>query len=202
LLALGFVLSASCSAASADSWQALVTGDALFGGSGAGGAGFDFGSSLATGFVGVSSGPAGDVAVSPDGQTGFVMFSGGVQEVDMATSPISAGPVISLTDGANGGVVSPNGDTLYVTDYADGLVIPIDLTQTPAAVDTSDEVSVGTDPYDVAISPDGDTLYVANQGSGNVSVVDLETSPLTVTHTITVGSWPMGMALSPNGSKL
>jgi YVTN family beta-propeller protein len=60
-------------------------------------------------------------------------------------------------------------------------------------------VTVGQNPFGVAVTPDGTKIYVANQNSGNVSVVDANTRK--VITTITVGMSPLRVAVSPDGSK-
>jgi YVTN family beta-propeller protein len=46
-------------------------------------------------------------------------------------------------------------------------------------------VSVGTNPFGVAMTPDGSRVYVTNEGSNTVSVIDTATN--TVTATVPVG---------------
>jgi YVTN family beta-propeller protein len=61
-------------------------------------------------------------------------------------------------------------------------------------------VTVGADPYGVAVSPDGTRVYVANGLDDTVSVIDTSTN--TVTDTVTVGTNPYGVAVSPDGSRV
>ena len=63
-------------------------------------------------------------------------------------------------------------------------------------------VTVGTQPWGVAITPDGSRAYVGNSGSTFVSVIDMRT--FTVIESITTGSStnPAGVAISPDGSKI
>ena len=58
-------------------------------------------------------------------------------------------------------------------------------------------VTVGDNPFGVAVSPDGGHAYIANSGSGLVSVID--TGNNTVTNAIPVGDNPNGVAISPDG---
>ena len=59
-------------------------------------------------------------------------------------------------------------------------------------------ITVGSQPWGVAINPAGTFAYVANSGSGTVSKIDLATD--TVVATITVGSSPMDVAINPAGT--
>lgn len=55
-------------------------------------------------------------------------------------------------------------------------------------------IPVGHTPHGLALTPDGGTLYVVNKGANTVSVID--TATRTVTHTVTVGSGPMDVAVA------
>ena len=60
-------------------------------------------------------------------------------------------------------------------------------------------VTVGNDPFGVAITPDGTSAYVANSGSGSVSVID--TTSRMVVATIILGGRPQAIAFTPDGSR-
>lgn len=81
----------------------------------------------------------------------------------------------------------------YISNSADDTV---------SVINTSDNtvtatVSVGDEPWGVAVDPDGDYVYVTNKSGANVSVIS--TYYNTVTATIDVGSDPWGVAVTPNG---
>jgi YVTN family beta-propeller protein len=59
-------------------------------------------------------------------------------------------------------------------------------------------ISVGSEPYAVAITPNGAYAYITNADSNSVSVVNLATN--TVTETLTVGAGPYGVAVTPSGA--
>jgi YVTN family beta-propeller protein len=64
------------------------------------------------------------------------------------------------------------------------------------------KVPVGDEPSSVVIHPDDKTVFVANRASGTVvKVTDFFTAPA-IAGTVTVGSEPTGIALSPRGDKL
>jgi PGF-pre-PGF domain-containing protein len=84
----------------------------------------------------------------------------------------------------------------YITNYNSGTVSIID-TATKNVIDT---VSVGINPYGVAVSSDESKVYVANKGNNTVSVID--TSINKVTATIPVGNQPVGVAVNTDGTKV
>ena len=63
-------------------------------------------------------------------------------------------------------------------------------------------VTVGAQPWGVAISPDGSRAYVGNSGSTFVSAIDMNT--FEVIESISTGSStnPAGVAITPDGSKI
>ncbi|HLB12468.1 MAG TPA: beta-propeller fold lactonase family protein, partial [Dehalococcoidia bacterium] len=100
-------------------------------------------------------------------------------------------------------VVSPDGNTAFVTNYGEGTVSVVDL---PALADAisknipyaADIVKAGETPVGIDITPDGRFLYVTNFAPGTVSVIDRE--KMAVVSTIRVGSNPWGVTISPDGS--
>ncbi len=156
----------------------------------------------------------GDVVVSPDARTGYVVSStyweakpceekgpSDIQQIDLSGSTPVAGAKIAMGSTPPVGLaISPDGRTLYASSLCADGIIPIDLTSASPAVGSP--ITVGTDPFTVIVSPDGHTLYAANHGSNTVSVVDLTAHPAKTEHTIMVGKEPIGMAITPDGSKL
>jgi len=84
----------------------------------------------------------------------------------------------------------------YITHYQDSTVSVIDIS-TNTLVTT---ISVGTNPYGVAVSPSGKRVYVVNRNGGSVSVIDTDTN--TVIATVTVGSSPFGVAVNATGTRV
>ena len=65
-------------------------------------------------------------------------------------------------------------------------------------------ITVGFQPFGLAVSPDGGTAYVANNGDSTVSVIDTATNTVTTTINITgppARYTPFGVALSPTQAK-
>ena len=58
-------------------------------------------------------------------------------------------------------------------------------------------ITVGTEPYGLALTPNGKKLYVTNSRSNTISVID--TASDTVTKTITVNAEPRGLAITNDG---
>ena len=62
-------------------------------------------------------------------------------------------------------------------------------------------ITVGIQPYGVAVSPDGSKVYVGNRGAGSVSVIN--TTDNTVSATIDVNTGQVnGIAVTPDGSRV
>src|SRR4030095_10515731 len=62
------------------------------------------------------------------------------------------------------------------------------------------EISVGREPWCVAITPDDAKAYVTNMVSGTVSVINTATRQ--VVKTVAVGTEPFCCALTPDGARL
>ena len=96
---------------------------------------------------------------------------------------------------------TPDGKRAYVTNSLgrgrpgalDGTVSVI----TTATGAVSAPITVGNDPFGVAITPDGKHAYVTNRVDGTVSVITTATGA--VSATITVGRNPGAVAITPDG---
>ena len=98
------------------------------------------------------------------------------------------------------------GPYAYITNSGDKTVSVID-TQSNTVIAT---IPVGGIPGGVAVSPDGNKIYVTSynitsslandNGKGIVSVIDGATN--TVTATVSVGFYPTGVTVSPDGNKI
>jgi YVTN family beta-propeller protein len=103
-------------------------------------------------------------------------------------------------------VVATSNGKVYVANSGGGTVSVIS-TSTNKVTKT---IQVGSSPQGLAVSPDGTKVYVANSGSGTVSVINtssdalVDTNPATwwAVDSITVGSSPTGLAVSPDGTRL
>jgi YVTN family beta-propeller protein/YD repeat-containing protein len=91
----------------------------------------------------------------------------------------------------------------YVPNYGSGTVSVVD-TVTDSVVQT---LTVGTDPFAVAVEPDNSAVFVANFGSNSVSVIDpadilTATNPVVATVSLSSGTDPDDLALTPAGDDL
>ncbi|HET6731679.1 Ig-like domain-containing protein, partial [Mycobacterium sp.] len=117
-----------------------------------------------------------------------------------ATVAVTVTPMsIAVGNFPTGVAVSPDGSTVYVTNFGDlssgGNTVSVIDAATNTVVAT---ITVGGNPANVAVSPNGATAYVTNLDDGTVSVIDTATN--SVTATITVGDLPDGVAVSPDGA--
>jgi YVTN family beta-propeller protein len=83
--------------------------------------------------------------------------------------------------------------TAYVGNYGAGTVTPINTATNTAG----SPITVGANPWGIAITPDGKTAYVANFGSNTVTPINTATN--TPGSPITVGKNPTGIAITPDG---
>ena len=92
--------------------------------------------------------------------------------------------------------VSPNGETLYVSDRTADCVTLLDA----VAGRKIRDVPVGGEPHGLCLSTDGQTLYVARRKAGMIAVID--TAKAVVTGQISVGPWPVSVALAQKSNRL
>jgi len=83
--------------------------------------------------------------------------------------------------------------TAYVANSGSGTVTPI-ATATNAA---GPPITVGSNPWRIAITPDGKTAYVVNSGSDFVTPIATATN--TAGPPITTGNGPFAIAITPDG---
>lgn len=134
------------------------------------------------------------IAFSPSGRVAYVATSRGLVAYNVATRRVEG--IVRHLAGAHGVAVSPDGQTIYVTDSIANTLSEVDA----ATLRVKATIPVGEMPWQVAVSSDGSTAYVANPDSNSVSVVDTATA--TVTGTVSVPGDPDAVALTPDGSEL
>ena len=100
-------------------------------------------------------------------------------------------------------VITPDGKRALVTRDGDHALTLLRIDGT--RVDVSDRTFyAGFRPYGADITPDGAVVVVANMGRGQgdidtVSVIDMRLDPPRTVNTISVGTTPEGIKLSPDG---
>ena len=104
-------------------------------------------------------------------------------------------------------VFTPDGRTLYVSNFRENEVEVIDFTscaqataEAPCTLTPRGVVHTGSLPKFMAITPDAGTLYVANWGDRTVSVVD--TASLTERRRLRTLTHPRGLVIRPDGALL
>src|SRR5208283_3722988 len=144
--------------------------------------------------------------------------SDNVSVIDTINNTITA--TVPVRSHPFGVAVSPDGKKVYVANNSDDNVSVIDT----ATKNITGTVPIGIDPagyfpFGVAVSPDGERVYVTNTYKGCVtktckgrkhsnkeenhfSVHVIDTATNTVTDTVPVGSFPKGIAVSPDGKKV
>jgi YVTN family beta-propeller protein/autotransporter-associated beta strand protein len=171
------------------------------------------------------------VAVSADGSKAYVCLSvkNTLTVVDLSTGTVSRQINVGIAPWDV--VLSPDGNTAYVSDWGGRLPVGGDLIAnsagTPVVIDNrgvaasgavsfvdlrtgveTAQVPTGLHPSALALAQDGNSLYVANANSDTVTAID--TRAKTAKETILVrpdpsfpyGSAADGLALSPDGKTL
>ncbi len=103
---------------------------------------------------------------------------------------------------------TPDGKTALVTRDGDHKVSVLSVDGDKVEY-TKRDVGAGLRPYGLSMSPKGDVALVAdlglNNGNGDadtVSIIDVQAKPMRTVDTVTVGTTPEGMKLSPDGQYL
>lgn len=139
------------------------------------------------------------VEVSPDGRH-VVVCNFGRPDVDNVfvydADTLERTGVVSFEGNAVESAFSPDGATLYVSNFRRNRVEVIDF----SSLEVRSEIEVGTNPKTVAVSTDGRTLYVANYFDSSVSVVDLEAGRERAR--LRTGSRPRGLGVMQDGTLL
>jgi DNA-binding beta-propeller fold protein YncE len=170
------------------------------------------------------AGPA-SLALSPDGKTLYLALTlvnaifvadvsgNGSDANDYTVTGEIQGTVGLPLDYPYGLAVSPDGNTLYISNYSNNTVAVADVSgqSSDPANDTvtgelSDPNQYLQSPTDLALSPNGQTLYVGN-ASGPVAVADVsgnagDANDDTVTGTVGSEQSTSGVAVSSDGETL
>jgi YVTN family beta-propeller protein len=134
-----------------------------------------------------------------------------VSVIDTATNTVVGSPIL-VGEFPYGVAVTPDGSKVYVTNEGSNTVSVI-ATATNTVVGSP--IPVGASPNGVAVTPDGSKVYVTvgfcisgpsccfppTACTGSVQVIDTATNTV-VGSPILVGSIPLGVAVTPDGSKV
>jgi YVTN family beta-propeller protein len=155
------------------------------------------------------------MALTPDGSKLYVANFGSIFEagntvsvIDVATDTLIKEVTVGI--GPIAIAITPDGSKVYVANFGSRTSLGDTVSVIDVATDTViDEVNVGAGPAGVAVTPDRSRVYVTNLGgidgppnseAGNtVSVINVATN--TVIDEITVGVGPLGIGITPDGSK-
>ncbi len=135
------------------------------------------------------------VAVNPTGTKVYVANrnSGIISVIDTATNTITG--TVSVGSYPIGVAVNPTGTKVYVTNRDSNNVSVIDVTTNTVTATVDVEF-----PHGVVVNPAGTKVYVTRELASIVSVIDVATN--TVTANISVGSYPVEVEVSLDGTKL
>lgn len=103
---------------------------------------------------------------------------------------------VSFEGNAVESAFSPDGSTLYVSNFRRHVVEVIDF----ASLEVTREIAVGTNPKTIALSADGATMYVANYFNRSVSVVDVASGQ--ELRRLRTGERPRGLGVLHDGTLL
>ena len=141
--------------------------------------------------------PGGDLrgALLTFGPFAYVNSATGINVYDVGTLLLLTS--VASTGGTYPTAASPDGTTVYATDFGTDTVSFIDTTSNTV----TSTVPVGISPNSACISPNGINLYVSNFNGDSVSVVNTTTRSLTATISLPTTN-PVNCVVSPDGKTL
>jgi len=149
----------------------------------------------------IATGPAVNLAITPDGASLFVdggSRSASVSVIATASNTVTGTAIPVATPGVL--AVSPDGSHVYVVTSSDsgpGLAVIDNATET---VESSFALSATSQPAGLAVSPDGSELYVTDGTGQELATVDIATSTLSFSLiTLPVGFASRDVAITADG---
>jgi YVTN family beta-propeller protein len=181
---------------------------------------------VASSIQAVELGDEESLAVAPNGNTAYVVFSAaggdavqqqedrgharppqaltpgsGVLPIDLTTNPPTPGDPVGFGTAAVNMQISPNGNTGYVSDIAESAVYPLNLSTSPITVGTP-VTSQLTHPLGLALTPDGNSLYAVNNPVSSATPINVAVNPPQSGTPVGVGVAPLQAAATPDGSQV
>jgi DNA-binding beta-propeller fold protein YncE len=137
-----------------------------------------------------ASSPPGQIAITPNGKTAYVVITaivgaGSIGVVPIQTATNTAGKPIPVGFFPFRIAITPDGKTAYATSFSG-------LTPINTATNTPGKPIKGLG-GPIAITPDGTTVYA---GSSDHTVTPVSTATNTPGKAITVGSYPVAIAIT------
>jgi YVTN family beta-propeller protein len=136
------------------------------------------------------------IVFSQDGDKAYVCVMGGdtLAEVDVEAGHVVARQIYCGQNPRHA-VLSPDGDTLYVSNNIPGTITVVN--RVPGTI--AKTIKVGNKARTIAITPDGAYLFVCNYDDGTVGCVDIAAGQQTFTYSTTK---PIGMTVDSRGERL
>ena len=156
---------------------------------------------------------ASGVAISPSGNLALVAnrSEGTVSIFTVNGKMLTAAGKLDFgvpTSGPSAVVFTPDGKSALVTRDGDHKVSVLSVDGDKVEY-TKRDAGAGVRPYGIEMSSKGDVAVVANMGINNgngdadtVSLIDVQSKPMRMIETVSVGTTPEGMKLSPDGQYL
>ena len=142
--------------------------------------------------------PGGQIAITPNGKTAYVVNTGGGTIIPISTAHNRAGKPIYIgrcrTFGPDFIAITPDGKTAYVADLCTNTVTPVSTASNTAG----QPIHVSAGPVWIAITPDGRTAYVANESQPG-TITPINTATNTAGRPIHVTREPFDIAITPDG---
>jgi YVTN family beta-propeller protein/VCBS repeat-containing protein len=139
------------------------------------------------------------VANSDDETVSVIDYDPSAGTYTVAAPVVVSEPHTSLS----GIAVSPDSDRIYVSNFTNDTVTVLDFDSTANSYTVFDHIPVGKGPGGMAVSPDGDRIYVTSRVTNEairgttVTVIEYDSAAdtYTVVDPVTVGRWPVDLAL-------
>lgn len=146
------------------------------------------------------------LVLSADARTLYCanVYDNSVSVIDTNTNAVSTTITDTSILGPFAMALTPDGKSLYVTNYGNPLYPARTDNHTVTVIDTATRsvthvIAVGPKPSGIAIAPNGRYAYVTSYEShGTVSVIDVPAAK--AIQTVEVGGLPSGVAIDPAGA--